>query len=141
MKKNIFIIFPVISVIIFCGFSGFQGVFAAPDSPYKAPENLKDVKVMGEEALNKSPGVFNNIWQGAFGVWKTFYEKSKSFWFIYIQPPINNIWNKTKIFLNGEVEKRKPGVEAEFEKEKKEVKQEAPGLIRSLWQKLKNLLW
>lgn len=69
----------------------------------------------------------------------------KDIWYKYILPWLQNIWQQICSFLGKEVEKRKPKVEQEFKKETQELKQEiqeqAPKTFKSLWQRLKEVIY
>lgn len=139
MKKYFLIFLTVIFITTI--FSGFT---KAEKTVPKAPETIDEAKAIGKKALKESPGTLKAIWQGAFKVWKDIFEGAKSFRNSHIKPWIINIWNKIKILLGKEVEKRKPEVEKEFKKEtkemKEEVKREAPKIGKSMWKRFQELI-
>ena len=107
-----------------------------------SPENMDEVKQLGEKALETTqkemPGIIAKIWkEEVLPIWQKMWN-----WFL------ENIWPKIKSwftkFIQPEIEKRKPGLEGEFQKEKQEtkqsVKQDVAPALKSLWQKFKDLL-
>jgi len=102
------------------------------------PETPEDVKVLGEKALEvgekEIPGMIKAMWQEqVLPVWQKMFGWFKA-----------NIWPKFYSWFQKEVtpeiEKRKPLIEEEFEKEKEEVKQELPQVGNSLWEKFKQII-
>lgn len=106
------------------------------------PETLKEAKEMGERAGQevkiKLPGILEKIWkEEALPIWQKIYQWFKT-----------NIWLKIESWFRKaiepwakeEIEKRKPLIEEEFKKEKEELKEEAPILGKSLWERFKELI-
>ena len=106
----------------------------------QAPETLEKVKEIGKEALNKTPGVIEKVWQEAKNIFSFIGQWLKGFWGNYISPWLKSIWQKIASFLNKKVEERKPGVEKEFKKEKEEMIKEIPKTSKSLWQRFKEII-
>ena len=109
-----------------------QIVFAQASA--KTPETIEDVKEIGEKALEAAekelPGTLEKIWkEEVLPVWKKMWT-----WFNA------KIWSKVWPIAEEEIEKRKPGIEEEFGKEKEEMKQEIPKVSKSLWEKFKELI-
>lgn len=140
--KKYFLIFLIIIFIttIFSGFTRAQEKVNVP----RAPETIDEAKTMGTKILKGFPETLKGIWRGAFEVWRNIFERAKSFCSSHIKPWIINIWNKIKILLGKEVEKRKPEVEKEFKKEtkemKEEVKREAPKIGKNMWKRFQELI-
>ncbi|MDP2966874.1 MAG: hypothetical protein Q8N87_00410 [bacterium] len=129
------------TLIIFC-FLVPLFVFAQSENQINAPENVEEVKTIGEKALTigekELPGIIQKIWkEEVVPLWLKMYGWFKSRY----GERINNWFQKT---IKPELEKRKPKVEEEFKKEsgemKTEVKQELPKIGQSLWQKFKELI-
>lgn len=57
-------------------------------------------------------------------------------WSNYIQPWFKSIWQGTLNFA----ERRKPIIEEELEKEKQEIKEEAPKIGKSVWERFRELI-
>jgi len=114
----------------------------AQNQPISPPKTLEEAKEMGEKALETGqkelPGIIEKIWkEEVLPVWQKMYD-----WFK------KNIWPKIESWFKKEVqprakeeiEKRKPLIEEEFKKEKGELKEELPGVTKSLWERFKELI-
>ena len=114
----------------------------AQNQPISPPKTLEEAKEMGEKALETGqkelPGIIEEIWkEEVLPVWQKMYD-----WFK------KNIWPKIESWFKKEVqprakeeiEKRKPLIEEEFKKEKGELKEELPGVTKSLWERFKELI-
>jgi len=109
------------------------------------PETLEEAKEMGEKAgkeiKEKLPGILEKMWkEEVLPRWQEMYEKWSEWWDSSIQPWFQNIWEKIATLFGKEIEKRKPIIEEEFEKEKEEAKKELPKVTKSLWKRFKELL-
>jgi len=102
------------------------------------PETPEDVKALGEKTLEvgekEIPGIIKAMWQEqVLPVWQKMFGWFKA-----------NLWPKFYSWFQKEVtpeiEKRKPLIEEEFEKEKKEVKEELPQVGNSLWEKFMQII-
>ena len=120
--KNILIIFLILNLVLpnLC-FAQLQ-----------LPEDMEGVEGMREEALDigkeKMPEMIKNIYrEDVLPVWRKMYE-----WFE------SHIWIKVKEVFGEEIEKRKPIIEQEFEKEKGGIKEEL--LDKSLWGRFRDLV-
>ncbi len=101
----------------------------------------QDATITPETIINnlpKVPGTIGDVWTNEVlpilkNMWDKFYSLAGA--------KIVN-WFKTSIQprIKQEIDIRKPIIKEEFQKEKDEVKQEAPGLLQSLWEKLKALV-
>jgi hypothetical protein len=91
---------------------------------------------MGDKALeygkNSLPGVLKDIWKNeAMPIWQKMYN-----WFMSnIYPVLKGQYDK---WIKPEIEKRKPTVNDEFQKEKDEMKESVKDELPSVWQKIKN---
>lgn len=116
---------------------GFLLSFAMPNvlaqETVQAPENFEEARTLGERILSGFPEAFKKSWQQAVSLWKKMLD--------YVSPWFKGIWNSILSFLGKEVEQRKPEVEEEFKKEVEEMKEEIPKAGKSLWQRLKELIY
>jgi hypothetical protein len=110
------------------------------------PETPDDVKQMGDKAITivetQGAGIIKGIWQNeALPIWEKMFAWAKArFWDGKLDIKFGNFWTASKRVVNTEVETRKPIVEEEFQKEKQEIKTEAPIVGRSLWEKFKEII-
>jgi len=115
-------------------------------APIKPPENLDEVKQMGEKTLKVArrdlPGIIENIWKNeVLPVWKKMFNWTKSnIWDDWLSLWFKKIWSSTISIFKGEVEERKPAIKEEFKKEKQEVKEEAPKIGKSIWKKFLEII-
>lgn len=132
-----------ILLILFFIFPVFNFAFA---QTITQPETLEEAGEIGERALNvgeeQMPGTLEKIWkEEALPIWQKMYNWAKrNFWDYRLGPWLKNIWQGTVRVFNQEAEKREPIIQEEFAKEKKELKQEAPQVGKTLWEKLKELI-
>lgn len=109
---------------------------------FKTPETLEEAKQIGEKTLEitqkEMPSILEKLWkEDVLPVWNKMYQ-----WFIA------NIWPKIEKWFRKEIEprikeeaeKRKSIIEEELQKEKEEIKKEAPEIGRTLWEKFKELI-
>ncbi len=115
--KHLFLMILMIAVLL-CD-SGF----VLAEAP-KTPQTFKEAETMGKEILWGLPQALRNPWQEAVAVWGKIGE-----WLV------NNVWQRICSFLGKEVEKRKPEVKEEFEKEKQEMREEVFVGTKTLWQR------
>ena len=119
-----------ISSLILPGFS-----FAAYEgSGVSAPQNIEEAKNLGIEILSKLPEAVKNVWQKeALPFWQKMWQWFLGFW-NNVAWPIIDPWRQKLIdLLSKEVEKRRPAIE-------EEIKETAPVIGNSLWEKFKDLL-
>jgi len=108
-------------------------VKAQDEIPLHAPKDLEEIQEFGEGMLEASkeqlPDIIKRLWnEDVMPLWQKMYD-----WFDL------NIGSKFKEVFDEEVEKRRPVVEQEYEKEKEEVKEELPIVTQSLWERLLEL--
>jgi len=138
-------IFKVIPVLILIGFllSNFS-LAQQMSQPPKAPETLEQAKTMGEKVLTGLPRALIQPWQDALRIWSRMFNIFSGWWDSYILPWLKNIWYKISVPFKTEMERKKPIIEEEFEKEKtqmkEEIKTEIPKTTKSLWERFKELL-
>ncbi|MCP6719374.1 MAG: hypothetical protein KJI71_04030 [Patescibacteria group bacterium] len=120
-------------LIIFGLVLSFPGFSFAQTENIEIPETLEEARELGEEVVGvgkkELPGVMERLWkEDVLPVWQKMYD-----WFY------NNIWFKVANLLKLEVEKRKSIIGEELKKETQEVKEELPGVTKSLWERFKEL--
>lgn len=132
---NIILVLAIVGIIT-PNFSFIRGQGLTP------PENIEEAKELGEKALETTqkemPGLVEKIFnEEVLPIWQKMYDWVKA----NIWPKIEGFFEK---FIKPEVEKRKPVIEEEFEKEKQEMKEEVkntlPQVLKSLWEKFKDLI-
>lgn len=115
----------------------------------KTPENTDEIKTflndIWERIKNILPKEMERIWkEEVLPIWNKMRDIWSKWWDTSIQPWLKTIWNKIMSLLGKEVEKRKPYIEEEFQKEKEEFIEEAdkrvPEKGRSLWERFKELI-
>lgn len=110
------------------------------------PETLDEAKEVGGEIVQTTekelPGTVERIWQEeVMPVWSNMYNWAKDkIWDSRLLPWFKKTGETIKGIFLGEVERRKPQVEEDFQQEKQELKQEAPVVGKSLWEKFRELI-
>ncbi|MFC1789745.1 hypothetical protein ACFLYY_02075 [Patescibacteria group bacterium] len=118
----------------------------AQDIPVQIPEDFEEAKEFGGKVLETSekelPGAIERIWnEEVIPLWKKMYGWAKeNIWDSRISPWLKRTWETTKNIFRGEVERRKPQVEEDFQQEKNELKEEAPVVGKSLWERFKEII-
>jgi len=143
MKKNIIKIF-----LFFLFLSQFSTVLSATSTPTPKPtpdpiilpEDIEGAKKMGEKAWKAIPESLEEAWNDAVIIWQKMAEHIKNFWDLKIKPILESFWKK----IEKEILIRKPIIEEEFEKEKKEMKEDiesgAPKAGKNLWERFRELI-
>jgi len=107
--------------------------FAQEASPISTPETVEDAQGFIGDMIDGFPSAFRGAWQEARGIFAGIWN-----WFKNIFGGIGrSIWS----VLGNEVEKRKPEVQQEFQKELQEMKQDVPVVTKSLWERFKDLIY
>ena len=138
---NKFIIILCIIGIILPNFS-----FGQEQVPLKAPGTLEEAKEWLKRAFEvlkiELPKTIKKIWEeNVLPVWKKMWNWAKTnIWENNLKPWFQGVWEGILKIFGKELEKRKPIIEEEFEKEKEEVKTEVPKVGKSLLEKFKDLL-
>jgi len=121
--------------------------FAFSEQPpsIQAPETLEEAREIGERAgkeiKEKLPGILEQIWkEEVMPIWRGMWQWFNGVWNRHIGPRIEAIWQRIQELLGKEIEKRKPIIEEELEREKEELKKELPEVGKSLWQRFKELI-
>lgn len=113
---------------------------------FKQPQDMNEAVEVSEKVLETTqkemPGLIGRIWQNeVLPVWQKMFNWAKlHIWQNWLSSGLKNIWSTTLRILKGEAEQRKPAIEEEFQKEKQELKEEAPQVGKSLWEKFKELI-
>ena len=103
----------------------------------QAPETMEEAKFFGIGILKALPGAAKDVWENeALPFFQNFFQKVWG----WTEPKIKPLWQKAWDWLRPEVEKRKPLLEEEFQKEKEEMKEELPKVGKSLWERFRELL-
>ena len=125
--------------------------------PLTDPETIEKAKEVTEEGakkvLNEMPQLMKDIWRNeAVPIWKKMWVWFKGVWADYIRQPLSDFWYLTikpriqsliqevKDLLGKEAEEKIPVIKEEFEKERKEIREELPRASKSLWQRFKELI-
>lgn len=102
--------------------------FCLAQSQPQVPTDMSEVKSIFGKVLETIP----NALKSTYGVLKGIY--------VYIHPYFKIAWDKAYYYLGKEVERRKPSVQQEFNKEVSELKNEAVKEAPSLWQHFLDLI-
>lgn len=123
----------IITILVLLGFILPIFSFAQWEKP---PLNITETPEKVLEVIKTAlPGIIKQIWQEeVLPIWQKMWNWVKT-----------NIWERYfKLFFQKEIEKRKPTIREEFEKEKQETKEsaktEVPQALKSLWEKFKELI-
>ena len=108
------------------------------------PKDINQAKQIGQRALevvkNDIPGLIERIWQNeVIPVWQKMYNWVKLHIWDWLVSGLNNLWPKIVQIFKEEVTQRKPVIEQQFQNKKQEIKEEAPQVGQSLWEKFKGL--
>lgn len=90
--------------------------------------------------INEAKGLLQTILEGIPRVLSGVFDQAKAFFYKHIYPYLKSAWGKIYYYLGQEVEKRKPSIKQEFQKEVNELKDEAVRGAPSLWQRLQDLI-
>lgn len=136
----------LISVLVWPDFSFAQPKIEIP----KTFEEAKEMVIKALQTVEKEMGgILKKIWEEqVIPVWQKMWELAKGIWEDYLGVKIEALWKwiKAKIqalsgkiqeFLGKEVEKRKPRILEEFEKEREEMGKDISRIINSVWGKIK----
>ncbi|MFH1401883.1 MAG: hypothetical protein ABIG40_02885 [Parcubacteria group bacterium] len=110
------------------------------------PKDFNEAEQIGQRALDviqkDIPGLIGEVWRNeVLPVWQKMFDWVKvHIWENWLKSGLKNLWQKVVRIFREEVEQRKPIIEEEFEKEKQELKEEAPQVGKSLWEKFKELI-
>jgi hypothetical protein len=137
--KKIFFIFSMILI-------SFSPLAIIAQSKVQIPENFEDAKNLGNKAAqvveNQGWGIMKNIWNNqAVPIWKNMYYWTRGhIWDNFLGPKIKTVWSEAVKIIKKEAEQRGPAAQEKFKEEKQQIKQEAPGVGKTLWEKIKNFI-
>ena len=123
---------------------GFGQVPIAPGT-IEAPKTIKEAEKMVDEIIvltdKELPGIIEQIWRNeVMPIWLGMWNFFRNIWNRHFNPRIERIWQRIQELLGREIEKRKPIIEEEIQKEKEQIKKELPQVGQSLWDKLRELI-
>jgi hypothetical protein len=127
MLKNYKYIFCLLLVGLL--FFDFASYCLAQDNS-QVPNNMDKAKNSAESILRGFPGVFQRVGNEAKGLYHE-----------YVYSWLKFGINKTRYYLDKEVERRRPGAEQELKKELNEMKQDIPQASKSIWSTIKDFLY
>ena len=131
----------IIPILLILGFLLPSFSFAQFES-FQTPKTLEEAKQMGEKTLEitqkEMPNILEKLWkENVLPVWNKMYQSFMT----NVWPKIENWFQKEiESRIKKEVEKRKPIIEEEFQREKEEIKKEVPEVSKTLWEKFKELI-
>ena len=117
--------------------------------PLEIPENFAQSKNFIIPLLKKVPGVSWNIfreqvlprWKQLFSKWSDLWSH---FWYSYLKPKIQILINKIARDLNLKIKEKEPQIRENFQKQKeilgKDIEKQLPGVKKTIWQRIKELL-
>jgi len=116
---------------------------AAPEIPETIEEGEEIIKEILEKSTREIPKTMEESWKNeVLPKWKKMAQTWSNWWDNTIQPWFIKIINKIKTLLGQEVEKRKPQIEEDFQKEKEELLQnigKKEYKTKSIWERIKEL--
>lgn len=127
----------------------FIFIFACPlfcSAETKQPQDMDEAINVSQQILENTekemPGLVQRLWQNeVLPVWRKMFDWTKTnIWENKLSAWFENFWQTTKNVFKTEVDQRKPTVEKEFQKEKQDLKNEAPLVGQNLWQKFQELI-
>jgi len=105
--------------------------------------NITVVNTDKPNNIRAENSVQNSVFKGLIGLYSRvsgiLRDKSNQV-YLALKPYINNALGQAKGIFGKEYEGQAPGIEKELKKEFQELKIEAPEIIKTIWQKGKNLL-
>ena len=142
MIKKYLISIAIINILIFPYLSLAQTEPLIDDAFEELGRESKPIgQTFWQTIKTEFPKMIKKPWQDALIAWKMIFSWAKGFWNSYLSNWLKFIWEKIVSILGKEVEHRRPGIEQEFKKETEEMKQDIPKTTKSLWQRLKDLLY
>ena len=109
----------------------------AQEGTIQMPQDMEEAKSFSFDILKRLPEAVKDVWQNqALPLWQNMWDWVKNFWNRYIADKVGELWQK---FLNL-IGKETPDLEQEFQKEKEEMREDAPRVGKSLWQRFQDLL-
>ena len=118
-------------------------------APLELPENFTQSKNFIMPILRKLPSISWRIFQEQVKpIWRRIASRGKSmwshFWYSYLKPKVQVLLDKIIADLNLQIKKKEPQVEKNFQKQRRilgqEIQKQLPGVKKTIWQHIKNLL-
>ena len=113
--------------------------------PIQAPETIEEAQEFGVQILQEIPGAIKEVWNTqAMPLWTKMWNITKNLWDTTVSSWIKGLRDKVLSIFGQEIEKRRPLIEEEFQREKEQLKQELeqniPKSGKTLWSIIKRLL-
>lgn len=118
-------------------------VTAQEEAPIiEAPETIEDAQEFGLQILQGIPAAVKEVWDTqVIPLWTKMWSITKNIWDTTVFSWVKGLWDQVLSLFGQEIEKRKPLIEEEFQKEKEELKQELEQKIpepgKTLWSRIK----
>ena len=111
----------------------------------QAPETIEDAQQFGLQILQGLPIAMQDVWRTqVLPLWGNMWSIAKNLWDKTIYSIVRGLWDQALALFGQEVENRKSLFEAEFQKEKIQLKQEIEEQIpesgKTLWNLIKGFL-
>lgn len=117
---------------------------AQQQSMVPLPSTFDEAGTLFVQSLKGIPKAIGEAFGAVWTTTKQLFEWARELWDKYVRHWIQRLWQKILSLLGTEIQKRKPIVEQELEKEKQEITREAAEQARKagegLWERLKNLI-
>ncbi|MDO8470799.1 MAG: hypothetical protein Q7S63_02360 [bacterium] len=96
--------------------------------PFVQPQTLDEAKGVGEKILGGLPEAMGTIWKNEVApIWAYMFSWAQDTWNRAVGWRVEELIERTKAILAGEIEKKSPIIQQEFEKKKQETIQEIQG--------------
>lgn len=139
MKK--ILLLSILSGILFTNFAFAENYMNQTRIPENVDEGKNFISRIFDEFIKRFPEIARKTWEEEIlPLWKKMYEIAVNFWKNHLESAFFDLWNKIKSIASKEIQERKPQIKEDFEQEKKELKEEAPAVGKSVWQRLKDLV-
>ena len=121
----------------------------AVEKNVEIPEDFEEAKGLGMNIIKSLPNATKGAWQEAKEIWQNTWVKwwhnnikpwFRAMWYERAKPFADKIINKIRALLGQEIEKRTPILQEEFQKEKQELREELPGVSKTLWERFKEII-
>jgi len=108
----------------------------------QAPETIEDAQEFGQKILQGIPEAVQEVWKTqVMPLWTNMWSTAKNIWDTTMSSFVKGLRDQVLSFFGQEIEKRKPFIEEEFQREKEELKQELEQKIpepgKTLWNRIK----
>ena len=111
----------------------------------QVPETIQEAQGFGLQFLQEIPGALQQAWRTqAVPVFYSIGDWTMNIWDGYVFPWVHGLWKNILALFGQEIEKRKPLIEEEFQREKQELQQEIKEKIpepgKTLWEHIRGFL-